>query len=350
MCAPGAPGGAGGGRACGPEAGTSPVDARYRSMRIHHLTCGTHCPMGGALYDGFSRGPLGQLTCTVQLIETEQGLVLVDTGLGVDDVRRPYPRLSRMLGMMLNPQLSLGRTALHQVKALGFAPGDVRHIILTHLDFDHAGGIEDFPFARVHVMQAEREAAERQRRGFIASRRYRPAQWDEVREWRTYAGGGERWFGFDAVRDLDGLPPEILMVPLPGHTPGHAGVAVRADDVWILNAGDAYVFRHEMNVDRPHCTPGLGFYQRLMETDRTARLANQDRLRALKREHGEELLIFCSHDAKELEALQSVGPIDAPEARPRAWRTDAPKPPAAGRRQPLPPRPDAGVPGGFPLH
>ena len=54
-----------------------------------------------------------------------------------------------------------------------------------------------------------------------------PKQWDDVRHWRTYRSGGERWFGFEAVRDLDGLPPEILMIPLPGHTGGHAGVAIR---------------------------------------------------------------------------------------------------------------------------
>ncbi len=78
-------------------------------------------------------------------------------------------------------------------------------------------------------MEAEREAAEKERRGFIAKRRYRPVQWDDVRDWRTYADGGERWFGFDNVRSLDGLPPEILMVPLPGHTAGHAGIAVHTD-------------------------------------------------------------------------------------------------------------------------
>ena len=46
-------------------------------------------------------------------------------------------------------------------------PADVRHIVLTHLDFDHAGGIEDFPGRAVHVMEAERDAAEHKRRGFI---------------------------------------------------------------------------------------------------------------------------------------------------------------------------------------
>jgi glyoxylase-like metal-dependent hydrolase (beta-lactamase superfamily II) len=127
-------------------------------------------------------------------------------------------------------------------------------------------------------MEAERDAAERKRRGFIAKRRYRPAQWDDVREWRTYgSGGGEDWLGFDDVRQLDGLPPEVLMVPMPGHTWGHAGVAVHSEHGWVLNAGDAYFYRRELDRDRRRCTPGLRFYQTLMEVDRRQRLYNQHR-------------------------------------------------------------------------
>jgi len=273
-------------------------------MRIHYLRCGTDCPLGGVLFDGFSKGPLALIPCTAQLVETSEGLVLIDTGYGMQDVRQPHPRLSKFFHALLNIRFREEDTALHQIKALGFSPADVRHIVLTHLDFDHAGGLEDFPQARVHVMEAERDAAERKRRGFIARRRYRPAQWNDVRDWRTYRGAGEKWFGFDSVRSLEGLPPEILMVPLPGHTWGHAGIAVQSAGGWVLNAGDAYFFRGEMDSVRHHCTPGLRFYQTMMEVDRELRLGNQHRLRELKRDHGREVTIFCSHDEKELEAMQ----------------------------------------------
>jgi glyoxylase-like metal-dependent hydrolase (beta-lactamase superfamily II) len=274
-------------------------------MRIHHLNCGTDCPVGGRLFDGVSPGLLGRVVCAVQLIETDQGLVLVDTGYGVQDVAHPHPRTSRFFHALLNIRFRREETALHQVQALGFSARDVRHIVLTHLDFDHAGGLEDFPEARVHVLAAERDAAERQRRGFVSRRRYRPAQFDGVRDWRTYNVGGEPWMGFGAVRGLEGLPPEILLVPLPGHTIGHAGVAVHTGRGWLLNAGDAYFHRGEMDLERPHCTPGLAAYQRLMEVDRSARLANQERLRELKRARGGEVEIFCSHDVVELQARQA---------------------------------------------
>jgi hypothetical protein len=72
---------------------------------------------------------------------------------------------------------------------------------------------------------------------------------------------------------------------------------------WSLLAGDAYFFHAEMDLERPWCTPGLRFYQTLMEKDRRARLSNQSRLRQLRRAHPGQVDIFCSHDVREFERL-----------------------------------------------
>ena len=274
-------------------------------MRIHHLNCGCMCPIGGPLFDGFSRGLTARLVCHCLLIETEQGLVLIDTGFGLRDVKAPYSRLSPFFIYFNNIKFEQKYTAINQIEQLGFSAGDVRHIVLTHLDFDHAGGLEDFPEATVHVMQAEIEAAQ-DRRGFIASRRYRPGQWDEVKRWKYYSAGGEPWFGFEAVRDLEGLPKEILLIPLAGHTRGHAGVAIDTPEGWLLNAGDAYFYRHEMNSPERRCTPGMRAYQWMMEVDRKARLHNQDRLHALSLDRSKDVRLFCSHDAVEFEAFTTL--------------------------------------------
>ena len=134
--------------------------------------------------------------------------------------------------------------------------------------------------------------------------RIRPQQWGTKGNWLVYPGlSGEPWYGFGAVRQLEGLPPEILLVPLPGHTHGHAGVAVRKDNGWLLQTGDAYFHHREMDHERPYCTPGLSMYQAMLEKDRRARLDNQQRLRELRRRHGHEVRVFCAHDPLEYEQL-----------------------------------------------
>jgi glyoxylase-like metal-dependent hydrolase (beta-lactamase superfamily II) len=276
------------------------------------------CPFGGRLWDGHSPllGP-AEIVCHCLLIETEIGLALVDTGFGMRDVARPR-QLSPAFRIANRIRLRESDTALRQIEDLGFTAADVRHIVLTHLDFDHAG-IEDFPDATVHVFGAELDVARSQYR-WLDRQRYRPMQWDRNVNWQCYSPEGERWFGFSCVRELVGMTPEILMVPLAGHTLGHCGVAVRGEEGWLLHAGDVYFFRNEMALDEYSCSPMLRAYQRLMAADNETRLINQRRLRELKRAHGREIRLFCAHDAKELEELSSArlepAPIIAPLTAP----------------------------------
>jgi glyoxylase-like metal-dependent hydrolase (beta-lactamase superfamily II) len=126
---------------------------------IHHLNCGTMCPRGARMLTG-AGGWLepARLVCHCLLIEGAEGLVLVDSGFGLDDVRKPR-QLGRAATMLLRPRLSAADTAISQVRELGFDPHDVRHIITTHLDLDHAGGLPDFPDAHVHLLGRELHAA-----------------------------------------------------------------------------------------------------------------------------------------------------------------------------------------------
>jgi len=284
-------------------------------MKIHHLNCISSCPLGGWSMDHRTEGLLtrGRLACHCLLIELGGELVLVDTGFGLNDVADPNSRLSSFFLQLVRPEFREEMTAIRQIQKLGFDPRAVRHIVMTHLDFDHAGGLDDFPWARVHLLAREREHAVA-RRTWLDKQRFRPQQWSTQAKWEVYSHeSGEPWFGFENVqRPLD-LPPEILIVPLFGHTFGHAGIAVALGDHWLLHAGDAYFFFGEMNPERPWCTPGLRFYQTMMEKDRNARLANQERLRELRRNEGQRVEIFCSHDVSEFERLAGRSASIPPE-------------------------------------
>ena len=293
-------------------------------MRIHHLNCGTFCPRAGRLFRG--SGSLlarGHLVCHCLLIETGEGLVLVDTGIGLADIQQPHERLGRGFTAVASPVLDPKETAIYQIEKLGFSASDVRHIVLTHMDLDHAGGLSDFPGAAVHVYRPEHDAAKA--RATIGERgRYRPMQWAHGPRFHLHDESGERWFGFERVCRLEGLPPEILIVPVIGHSRGHAAIAVRlaaraaGDDApwshrgaeWLLHAGDAYFHRGEMDPNRRTCPVGLDLFQHFAAFDDEARVANQERLRALARQEAGRIHVFCAHDGVELERLRGE-PRDA---------------------------------------
>ncbi|MEU0433906.1 MBL fold metallo-hydrolase [Streptomyces sp. NPDC006290] len=265
-------------------------------MKIHHLNCGSLRTIDS------EEGSLPAV-CHCLLVETDRdGLVLVETGIGTADVARPEENLGADFLGRAQPVLDLAETALHQVTALGFRPEDVQHIVLSHLDLDHAGGLPDFPWAKVHLTEAEHRAAMAAPGAHPEDRvRYRPAQWAHHPHWVTYAEpAGDPWFGFDAVRPLEGLDAEILLVPLGGHTRGHSAIAVQDSGRWLLQCGDAYYFHHEIDPDHPVGHPGLDLLQQIAEVDRPLRLANHARLRELVRLHGDEVDVFSAHDPWEL--------------------------------------------------
>jgi glyoxylase-like metal-dependent hydrolase (beta-lactamase superfamily II) len=272
-------------------------------VKVHHLNLCTMCPYGGRLIDG-GTGPIlagAEMVVHALLVETSDGLVLVDTGMGLDDVRAPGARLGRGFVMAMRMRLSEADTAVRQIERLGFRREDVRHIVVTHLDLDHAGGIPDFPEAQIHVHRAEHAAA-MARPSLNERNRYRKVHFAGNPRWALHEAEGERWFGFASVR---AVAEDVLLIPMHGHTRGHSAVAVRAPSgsgaEWLLHCGDAYFAAGELE-EPPSCPAGLAVFQRVIAVDDEARVANAARLRALHREAGERVRIFSAHDPAEYRA------------------------------------------------
>lgn len=168
------------------------------------------------------------------LVETDQGPVLVDTGLGLHDYEHPslMVRFFQLdFGIQQNPDFAIVR----QIQRLGYQAQDVKHIVQTHLHFDHAGGLPDFQHAQVHVHQREVQAM------------LHPRSWIELAYdrqdfahdpcWVLYDQPTDQWLGMDAIR----LPfsPAMYLVPLFGHTRGHCGVAIQTESGWLFQCADA---------------------------------------------------------------------------------------------------------------
>jgi glyoxylase-like metal-dependent hydrolase (beta-lactamase superfamily II) len=262
-------------------------------MKIHHLNCGSVRQIEPT-YEGLPSAPAVN-HCL--LVETDSGLVLVETGLGLDDIRHPADTLGAAWVEMAEPALREDETAIRQIERKGFDPRDVRHVIVTHLDVDHCGGLPDFPQAAVHVLAAELRAAVAE----APSRRYRPAHWAHGPQWRTYESTGDDWFGFTAVQP-DGLPEEIKLVPMSGHTAGHTGVAVHDGSRWLLHCGDAYYYHRELD-EKPETHPILDIVQTMSEVDHDERINTQSKLRALARDHAQDVTLFSAHDPWEFGRL-----------------------------------------------
>ena len=238
--------------------------------------------------------PTAPLVCHVLLVETDNGLVLVDSGFGSHDCRRPRKRVGPTRHVV-RPLFDHVETAARQIERLGFRAG--RRAPHRH----HASrrGPHRRPFrlpGRPDPRHRRRSA--RSNQGAVAWRekiRYRPAQWAHKPNIVEHHPHGEKWRGFAAAKELDEISPGIALISLPGHTRGHACVAVDAGHRWVLHCGDA--FYHYGTLDGQSRVPRiLTTMESFIALDLKKVRDNHARLAELYQRQDPDLFIVCSHD------------------------------------------------------
>ncbi|PCE66739.1 MBL fold hydrolase [Sediminicola luteus] len=244
-------------------------------MKVHHLNCvQIESPMGSAIGH-----------CL--LIEHNQGLILIDAGIGLNETRAPFQTLGKELIDLTGFQFDEERTAYRQIERLGLDPAQVSDIVISHLDPDHIGGLADFPQARIHLSQEEYQA-------FVQGNdRYLPYQMAHKPDLALYPTNDSTWLGLSA-RKID-LPFEIYLIPLFGHTLGHCGVSVKQSEKWLFYAGDAYYLRAELENEN-HPVDQLAT---IRAVDNKQRLDALEKVRSLIKNHGNQLFYFGYHDPSE---------------------------------------------------
>jgi N-acyl homoserine lactone hydrolase len=174
-------------------------------MKLYVFDCGhAHLPDLSHLTPDRNVGRPVTIPILTFLIEHPKGLVLFDTGVDTDQADDPVLEVS--------PELRVDR----QVRRLGYDPGDVRYVILSHLHLDHVGCMPLFPDAT-----------------FIVRRRELRAAW--------WPDAYERGYDFEALlktRRLKHLQPgadeafdvfgdgSLVCIDTKGHTEGHQSLVV----------------------------------------------------------------------------------------------------------------------------
>jgi len=215
------------------------------------------------------------------LIEHDDGLVLVDTGLG----NKEDAKFKDIYGVANEGKD--GRTCLEDALAeLGHAPADVRWVINTHLHFDHAGGntyrevVEDgggaggairvtFPRATYVVQQGELEFARHTNERTAAS--YLAPNFEPVSF--TLVSG-----------DAEPLPG-IRCLATPGHVPFHQSVLVES-------GGERVCFLADLVPTAAHLPLPW-----IMGYDLEPLVTLESKRRLYQRAEAEEWLLFFEHDA-----------------------------------------------------
>ncbi len=176
------------------------------------------------------------LACNCLLVEwpaQPERRVLIETGHGPKYAAKEQKIFAIDPAQWVRPSL----------EAQGIAPASITDVIVTHLHFDHAGGLTyeadgalrpTFPQATVHVQRQEYEDAQA---GFgIMTATYRPENLqpiDEAGAWHLLDGAGE-------------IVPGIRAMPTPGHTRGHHSIVIEGQARPLVYGGDLIPTRHHL--------------------------------------------------------------------------------------------------------
>ena len=228
------------------------------------------------------------------LLEHPDGPILIDTGL-TTRVSVPFPQRA----MSVPRPLTEAREEIEpQMRARGLAPEDVRRVMITHLDWDHTGGLGHFPNAEIFVHRPELEFASK----LFGKFRYQPKLWPASFDPTVYDLDPEPYGPFPrskAITEAGG----VRLVPLPGHSIGQVGVIVETEGPTLFFAAD-HVLRQDWFVEDYAAGNLLGlgalfFPKQAVETSRRVH-AFLDQTPAV---------FLPSHDAESPARLETIEPL-----------------------------------------
>lgn len=215
------------------------------------------------------------LVCPTYLIEHPKGLVLFDTGCHPQVATDPHGywgKIADFLKVRYSPDLVVDA----QIKALGYKLEDVKHVVISHLHLDHAGGMHLFPHAQFFIMEGELPYAywpqPHARAAFILNDLLPTRNFN----WRELTGDTDL-FG-------DG---SLIMLKTAGHTPGECSLMVNLARRAIVLTGDTVHIRHQLATLAP------------MDVDWDKAMASASIRRLKEMQDRGEARLLISHDPED---------------------------------------------------
>lgn len=160
----------------------------------------------------------------VLLKDDEYGWILVDTGLNPIGVTEPEKAWGAR-AKVVKPIIAENNDIRFHLKQLGLTTGDIKHVINTHLHWDHTGGNRYFQHATFYVQKSEYRFA------------FYPDKFLQGSYMNDHFDCGVKYELLEG--DVE-LFPGIFLIQTPGHTPGSQSVMVKTKSgKHIIIAGDA---------------------------------------------------------------------------------------------------------------
>lgn len=213
--------------------------------RFLPLLCGTHRYEKTLSTRGRGAGVIIEAPILAYLIETKNGRILYDTGCDYKKIHDPVLRAR----WYENPAFPFGPPDVQveqqlptQLANAGLSTRDIDCVFCSHLHFDHAGGLQEFSHADVHVQQRELAAACEH-----ADEAYFDSDFNHNAHWCVKCGE----YAVD-----DG----VYAIETPGHTAGHMSLLIELPKGKpILLCGDAADLMENLDDD---IAPGLCWQDR----------------------------------------------------------------------------------------
>jgi glyoxylase-like metal-dependent hydrolase (beta-lactamase superfamily II) len=256
----------------------------------------------GAMGAAGSQAQVWHNTASGLLISHPKGTVLIDAGwsrAAKEQMAELAPE-KRPTAEKIFASLKWRKSAPEALEAIGHQAKEIRFILPTHAHYDHLAGAEDLPGSPILLPPEEIAflANEEQAPDIVAASNIRAIK----ERFQPIAFKDEPYMVFAKHFDLYG-DGSIVVVPLPGHTPGSIGVFATVAQKRVFAIGDATWLLEAVERNLPKIPPLRAFADSDgPAADRTVTLLN-----AFSKSHP-EIAILPAHDRTAWESLFGQDP------------------------------------------